>query len=251
MYDPSSLVVPQGETAFQTRSTGHDRFLALAETHIFSPSTLNEFRFSLNRTDPTGSSFPAVSIPASLSFVPGTPFGTLTPTSLSTLGVNQFPHTVFQQNRFTESDTLTKVWGAHNVKFGVEVERDQLNYQACFYCYGAYTFSGLTALLNATPTIYNQQASGITPGGTLSNGIRGWRQVFFGSFVQDDIRVRRNLTVYVGLRYEFYTTPSGDQRSERCPAARRYRSEEHGWTSVYFAQAEYFSAGRDCVGSNR
>src|SRR4030095_10351595 len=38
--------------------------------------------------------------------------------------------------------------------------------------------------------------------------IRNYRQQFWGFFAQDDLRLRPNLTLNLGVRYEFVTTPT-------------------------------------------
>ena len=73
---------------------------------------------------------------------------------------------------------------------------------------GTYQFGGLSSLLAGTPSQFR-----ILLGGSQSNPERGWRRILFGWFVQDDFRIRPNLTLNLGLRHEFFTNPS----------------EVHGW----------------------
>ena len=215
VYDPSSVSIPQPVPTFVANVTGDDRLLVLGETHVFSTSTLNEFRFSLNRTFPTNNSVPTIPIDPALSFVPGQVFGSITysaatngANALSSLGTSTSNHQTFAKNLISETDAVTIVKGAHTIKFGVDVEREQINALLCVNCLGTFQFSGLPGLLASAPTNYVVQVSGLTTSGVVSNPERGWRRTLFGSFVQDDIRLRPNLTVNLGLRYEFMTTPT-------------------------------------------
>src|SRR5208337_4748064 len=53
VMDPSKFTFSLADPAFANTITGTDRFIALSETHVFSASALNEFRFAYNRTRPT------------------------------------------------------------------------------------------------------------------------------------------------------------------------------------------------------
>src|SRR5258705_3926740 len=98
-------------------------------------------------------------------------------------------------NLFQEADTFRTVRGAHSLKFGFEVGRTQQNNVENGSIRGIYTFSGgLQSLLAGTPSQFSFRLG--------ANGNRGWRRTFLGWFVQDDIRLRPNLTLNLGLRHE-------------------------------------------------
>jgi hypothetical protein len=58
------------------------------------------------------------------------------------------------------------------------------------------------------PSKLNGAIIGSLPGGGYSSAIRGFRQLLFGSFIQDDYRINSRLTLNFGLRHEFYTDPT-------------------------------------------
>src|SRR5206468_5012498 len=65
---------------------------------------------------------------------------------------------------------------------------------------GDYAFTSLENFLQNRPGTYEGQA----PGSTTA---RRWRQSLIGMYVQDDWSAKRNLTLNMGVRYEFITTP--------------------------------------------
>jgi carboxypeptidase family protein len=211
VFDPSETVNPLPVPTFIIAITGTDHLAVLNETHIFSGSSLNEFRFAFNRTSPAQDSTPLHPLDPSLSFVPGQGFGTISYSaaifgalSLSTLGVNSAGGlSANTQNLFQGSDTFSTVRGAHSLKFGVDLQRVQLNATSSTNVKGNYQFGGLQSLLAGQPTRLS-----ILQLGPNSSSFRGWRRILFGWFVQDDFRLRPNLTLNLGLRHEFFTNPS-------------------------------------------
>jgi hypothetical protein len=69
---------------------------------------------------------------------------------------------------------------------------------------GIYTFPNLEAFLRNRP----QRFIGLTPGGDLQ---REWTFTLLGGYVQDEVRVGRNVTLTGGLRYEYATLPEEAQ----------------------------------------
>ncbi len=210
VFDPSEGSKPRPLPNFFDQSVGTNHFVAWSETHIFSPSMLNEFRFAFNRTTPGSISGPTEIQNHALDFIPGAGFGAITfsaggntAATLSELGTGRANPQIFPQNVFQESDTLNYIKGPHSLKFGFDLERVQLNTNTLKPRRGAYTFSSIASLLAGQPS----QGEFAFESGT-SSAFRGFRQILFGWFVQDDFRLRPNLTLNLGLRHEFINTPS-------------------------------------------
>jgi carboxypeptidase family protein len=209
VYNPSESLGAEALPTFQTPVTMTQHLVVMSETRVLSEASLNEFRFAFNRTSPGQDSFAVNPIDPALSFVPGAPFGTITYSGsvvqtlqLSALGTNTSGRQLSPQNLFQATDTFSQVHGIHSLKFGADFQRTQLNTLFGSNQRGTYQFGGLQNLLAAQARQFR-----ITLVDSQSNPERGWRRILFGWFVQDDIRLRPNLTLNLGLRHEFFTTP--------------------------------------------
>jgi hypothetical protein len=114
---------------------------------------------------------------------------------------------------FTES--VSTVIKQHNLSAGMSLTRSQLNVRTDSNARGSFSFSGLeTSAFDAgglpiSGTGYDfadfllglPQSSSVRFG-TSSNYFRG---NVWGAFIQDDWRARSNVTLSVGLRYEYYS----------------------------------------------
>ena len=110
---------------------------------------------------------------------------------------------IFAQNTFEVSDTLSKVFGNHAFKFGGLMRREQDNNSLVGGARPVYSFSGLFNLANDTP-IFEAVNTDPRTGGP-ADAQRYFRSGDYAGFIQDDWKVRPNLTVNLGLRYEYFT----------------------------------------------
>ncbi|HEX8559251.1 MAG TPA: carboxypeptidase regulatory-like domain-containing protein [Pyrinomonadaceae bacterium] len=164
-----------------------DQNLAASETHIFGPNVLNEFRFSYIRRN---LAFPEND--------PNSPTATIS--GLFTIGgASNFPQGRVQ-NSYQFSDTLSWLAGAHSLKFGTDIRHIRLNNLAAFDTKGTFTFNNLQDYLNNNAFSFQQALQ------TASFFAVQTQQYYF---VQDDWRVRPNLTLNLGLRYETSNNPFG------------------------------------------
>lgn len=172
----------------------------LGETHIFGPNIVNDFRFGFNRI-----------------YITFLPVATINPTSVGINGgvttdlglpqisvvgmVNLGGPAGFPQGRgdtvLVWGDTLSYMKGKHSFKFGTEVRRfDNNNFAQDV---GTMTFTNWTNFAAGKADTYQ-----ITLGGVQT----GIRTTGFGLFAQDSYKVRPNLTLELGLRWDLNTTPT-------------------------------------------
>jgi len=100
-------------------------------------------------------------------------------------------------------DDLTRTVGKHTLKFGFEFIRnhtDLVNANGN----GSVGFGSIQGLLNNEPFTVRMPTD---PPWTAGNTKHYNRNSVFGGYVQDDWKMRPNLTVNVGLRYEMSTIP--------------------------------------------
>ncbi|MCL6545362.1 MAG: carboxypeptidase regulatory-like domain-containing protein [Bryobacteraceae bacterium] len=206
-FDSGETRGPEPLLVFDFQNTSRYQFLHQQADFVPSQNTVHSLRAGFSRVWERQDSPQPANIPASLSFIPGRPFGVINFTAgLTNLGGDRLTGRSllprrYVLNAFQFNHTVTHLRGSHTWKAGLAFDRTQFNQLADLYANGFYSFNSLTELLLATPS----SGSVMLPG---SDSARGWRQVFLSAFVQDEFRVRPSLGFSVGLRYETYTTPS-------------------------------------------
>jgi len=154
------------------------------ETHIFSPTLLNEFSLAINRfysNTESNTGQPYVSI---ASFF--TNLGSLPGANAHQINANTLPEMF---------DNVTKTAGNHTLKLGVQFRLNRLNtWQKPIESYEYYSFGSLET--NFPYALVKQG----TPGSI------GNRNSNLDFYAQDDWRVNHKLTVNIGLRYDANTT---------------------------------------------
>ncbi len=179
----------------------------IEESHIFSPTVINFARIGVNRVvaeqvASIAAINPAASDP-SLGFVPGRNLGqiniggyTLFLGGVGAIGDYHFNYTSYQAY-----DDLSMTRGSHSLKMGAGFERLYSNAQGAGASNGTATFGSIAGFLQNQPTGFSANVPGTgTP--------LGQRQSIFGAYLQDDWRVRHNLTLNLGIRYEMASVPT-------------------------------------------
>ncbi len=179
----------------------HRQIFTLNETRTFGPNLVNEARFGFNRIHITFSPNAKLN-PLDFGIRDGvTDSIGLPQISVGGGGVNFGGPAGFPQGRsdttFVLSDTLNYARGNHSLKFGGEWRRfynNNTNRDT-----GTFTFASTTTFLAGNANGFNV---------TLGDVSTAIAQGALGLFVQDNYKVRTNLTLELGLRWDWLMSPT-------------------------------------------
>jgi carboxypeptidase family protein/TonB-dependent receptor-like protein len=179
-----------------------NHYVTLEGQSVLSPRSINTLRASYSRNK-FGSAFPfTVPVGPELSFVPGQPMGAFQVQEISPLRPALATPTNYALNNIEVSEQFIYNRDVHAFKFGAMVHRYQLNADSTLVPDGIFIYGGgVGAFLTGGTQVLFVPAPG-------KNFYRGIRQTLFGFYAQDDWRLRPNLTINLGLRYEPITTPT-------------------------------------------
>jgi hypothetical protein len=191
--------------------------LTFGDVDTISPTVINEFRVAYQRRADTRTPILLGQNWAGRLGIPGVgpqtfPGFVTTGGSSVTWTANPGGYQRTLQDYFEYADNITKVIGLHTIKAGYQGLRMRENDVTASTPSGVYNFSGAGTGLPFTPNTGNSFASfllGAVDNATyttlLANYLPRWWS--HQGFVQDDWRVRSNLTVSLGVRYS-YETPT-------------------------------------------
>jgi hypothetical protein len=203
---------------YPTSTGGPRSFANIGYTSVFSASLINDFRFTAQR-DAQTQAVPTRKLPTGtelgINYISDNPTG---PPNLSfgsglNIGFSVQGPTTLINNTFNWQDTVSWIKGNHSMKFGGDFSAYQNNTVYDFYVNGNFFFSGPAS------------SGGIGSGNDLADFLFGQPDEYFqfgeapsdirtksvAGFFQDEWRMRRNLTLTLGLRYE-YNQPKYDTR---------------------------------------
>jgi hypothetical protein len=206
-YDRATSSQPDPNNDVLVANKTGRTYIAIEETHIFNPHLINSVRFGFNRSVANNSGLGAINPSANNTALNSGYAGSDNPQidvpgfASAQPGLNQFGEFNAVQNSFQGYDDVFLTKGIHALKFGFAVERIQYNILMNAPA-GDYGFGSLDALLINQPNNLGQAL----PCCAFTN--QGIRSSIFAGYVQDDIRLRSNLMVNAGVRYEMSTVPS-------------------------------------------
>jgi hypothetical protein len=196
---------------FAALNLGRGQLMSVGHTKTFGSSAVNELRLSFMRSannvgQPAGGVGPSL---ASQGFVtgPGTPG--IVPLAPSIEGIENITLNAFSfgtpitnltqaNNTYAIGDNFSKVLGEHSLKAGFQASYEQVNvnpnptFNGAFTFFGSETGSDFADFLIGVASQYNQADSQTYYG----------RHKFAGGFAQDSWRIRPNLTLNYGVRWD-------------------------------------------------
>ncbi|MER3630798.1 MAG: hypothetical protein C4325_00365, partial [Blastocatellia bacterium] len=180
------------EEALQAKNIDSDAF-NITDNHVFGARTVNEIGFQWSRFTPsfqTDNPFAPVVLIGYRNPVTNSTqtlvAGNSTASSLQNFADNR------NEQRYQIKDSLTHVAGFHTIKTGFDVQYVNSKTLVLGNATGTFNFSNVFNFSNNTVTRYRQNF------GTATDV----RNTYWGIFFNDEMRLRPNLTISYGLRYE-------------------------------------------------
>jgi Carboxypeptidase regulatory-like domain len=187
---------PSIRTQMDTTNRYETNSLQVNETHTFTPNLLNEGMFGFLKVEGYSNQSGPFSVPQVA--ITGQSSG---------IGIG-FADGGFVQDNYRWRDVLSAVHGRHEFKVGYEGwHGDDLAYFATSYSNPSFTFNNLVDLVQDSPyseanLSYNPLTGQPEPGQYFFQGTTQ------GVFVQDTWKVKPNLTLTLGLRFDDFGNPS-------------------------------------------
>ena len=176
-----------------------EQVASVQEQHVFSPSVLNTARVGYSRGSYFFTSQVAGDLPG---WVAGAPIGAVVigggtalnaQSSITAAGSNAGSNLRSVRTLFTYDDHVGIFHGIHQFEAGIWVQRVQANDLLAQNQWGQASFGSLTSFLQGTVSTFT-----VVPSPTPL----GWRSVELAGFVQDAIKLRSNLSLRIGFRFE-------------------------------------------------
>jgi hypothetical protein len=183
----------------------HDRFLSASETHLFSTSLVNEFRFGYLRINNSGINVPIVTasdlgINRPVNNVTKAAYNFTFFSSGFKIGPTPQADQFQIQNNFHAEDTLSWIHGKHDLRFGGDFSRVNLDKLFPQIFNGQLFFANTNAIqTDFINFLLGAPAFNFGAGGVFNHKYRINNGAFFG---QDDYKILSNLTLNLGLRVE-------------------------------------------------
>lgn len=203
LYAPYSALNPTTLPGFDAYSGGPSELGGGSWVHVFTPGLLNEFRASEIRlnsqfaADATTLQNPAAKLP-NIRF---------SGTGIPTLGISQNMPQGRLERLYQFQDTASLIHGRQSLRIGADIGR-LLETELIAQIYlGSETFSGTGALSSLDN--YLNDSLGVSGTATTSFGPTRtdphiWK---IAAFIQDDVKLTSDLTLNLGVRYDYLTNP--------------------------------------------
>jgi len=197
--DDSGALTPSANPLSSVVETMREQVASLEEQHVFSPTLLNTARVGFSRAGYFFTGETPVDLPG---WVAGHPIGAVVigggtalngASQISLGGTNAGSNLSTARNLFTYDDHVALTHGRHQLSAGAWVQRVQNNDNLAQDQYGQASFGSLASFLAGSISTFT-----VVPSPTPV----GWRTLEGAGFIEDAVKLRRNLDLRVGLRFE-------------------------------------------------
>ncbi|HTM48355.1 MAG TPA: TonB-dependent receptor [Bryobacteraceae bacterium] len=249
-FHDNTNINPSLVPEYTQNGLARDQSALLGHNWVLRPSLINEFRAGFSRhtlhqgPPHFGTNFAealglknTLSRNASFNALPTvniTGFTGLGGSSLITQRINTFSYV----------DNLTWIHGRHTVKTGVDIRRLLLDVRNIGATNGSFGFTGAFSGVPVADFLLGlaQSAGAAAPPGP--DGVN--LSTVWQAFVQDDWKVRDNLTLSLGVRYE-YPSPLVNNRGQRS----LFDGDYPGGRLIYSGMASFFVPGKGFTSTDR
>ena len=205
LKDNATYTQPDAYNDVLTLSTTARTTIAIEENHTFGSSFVNAARVGYNRDNVQNQFTPTAINP--LATFNNTTTGAIAgqgPPRLSVHGgigdffggVNGGSHYLHTWNSYQYYDDAIWTKGAHTIKIGGGVERMLYNQHTFQEPAGRYQFNEYVGFLSGIPKSWEAGLLNVV------DNPREFRQTTFSLYAQDDWKIKSNLTLNLGVRYE-------------------------------------------------
>ena len=162
-------------------------------TRMISNNKSNEFRFNYSRVRVMfegGNTFPFSDLTKNMSRL-------TMPSGYQSLGLSTSYPQGRKLNNFQFVDNYVQLSGKHTLKVGAEIRYQKTTSLFLPNINGSFSFSSITNFINNTATFT----------GAAGNTSILYNETDFYGYLQDDFKIKPNLTLNLGVRYEFSGQP--------------------------------------------
>ena len=198
---PFELVVGQNPVTYLRPQSYH-----LFHSHTFSPATISRVGFNFDRLAvflDTTESYKNLLAPLGITTVPDISLGRSG--DISSIGPGPSYPRLRVENRFHLAPEVTHVRGNHTFSAGILVSRLQTNDLQSDNSRGLYEFNRNFGHSTVENFLLGQPSAFKINLGDFYRGFRNWEHAVY---FHDRIRVRPDLTLSLGVRYEALTAPT-------------------------------------------
>jgi len=176
-----------------------NQYGTLSESHVFSTRVVNTGQLSYSRPNlKINPGYPDLITNPQYEFINGQAMGQISVSGLSTVGPDSTYPRQFKQDLYTFSDDVFFTQGKSAWKFGTLINHFRQYMQQSFDRGGVANFANISSFLLGQASSIVQPSSGSLTDKTFAFYTLGF-------YIQNDLKVRSNLTLNLGLRYEFQT----------------------------------------------